>query len=36
MAYLKIYLDFSYGMCTTHAETINRDLLAFVRDEKLG
>jgi non-heme chloroperoxidase len=28
---LKIYPDFSHGMAITQAETINRDLLAFIR-----
>ena len=28
---LKTYKDFPHGMPTTHAETINADLLAFVR-----
>jgi non-heme chloroperoxidase len=28
---LKVYEGFPHGMCTTHAETINADLLAFVR-----
>jgi len=27
---LKIYKGFPHGMCTTHAETVNPDLLAFV------
>ncbi len=31
-ATLKIYPGFSHGMLTTHAETINPDLLAFVRE----
>ncbi|MDR7134347.1 non-heme chloroperoxidase [Lysobacter niastensis] len=30
-ATLKIYEGFPHGMCTTHAEVINRDLLAFLR-----
>jgi non-heme chloroperoxidase len=30
-ATLKVYKGFPHGMCTTHAETINRDLLAFIR-----
>ena len=29
---LKLYAGFPHGMPTTHAETINADLLAFVRD----
>jgi non-heme chloroperoxidase len=28
---LKTYADFPHGMCTTHADVINADLLAFVR-----
>jgi non-heme chloroperoxidase len=28
---LKVYEGFPHGMCTTHAEVINRDLLAFIR-----
>jgi non-heme chloroperoxidase len=28
---LKIYPGFPHGMCTTHADTINADLLAFIR-----
>jgi len=28
---LKTYKDFPHGMPTTHAETINTDLLAFIR-----
>ena len=28
---LKVYEGFPYGMCTTHADVINPDLLAFVR-----
>ena len=27
---LKVYKNFPHGMCTTHAETVNPDLLAFV------
>ncbi|MGE0748913.1 MAG: alpha/beta fold hydrolase [Rhodospirillales bacterium] len=30
-ATLKVYEKYPHGMCTTHAETINRDLLAFIR-----
>jgi len=30
-ATLQVYAGFPHGMCTTHAEVINRDLLAFVR-----
>jgi non-heme chloroperoxidase len=28
---LKVYEGFPHGMCTTHADVINRDLLAFIR-----
>ncbi len=28
---LKVYEKFPHGMCTTHAETINPDLLAFIK-----
>jgi non-heme chloroperoxidase len=28
---LKVYKGFPHGMCTTHAETVNEDLLAFIR-----
>jgi len=30
-ATLKVYEGFPHGMCTTQAETINRDLLSFIR-----
>ena len=30
---LKTYKDFPHGMPTTHADVINADLLAFLRDE---
>jgi non-heme chloroperoxidase len=30
-ATLKVYEAFPHGMCTTHAETVNPDLLAFIR-----
>ena len=29
---LRVYEGFSHGMCTTHADVINADLLAFIRD----
>jgi len=32
---LKVYPGLPHGMCTTHAELINRDLLAFIRGEAL-
>ena len=28
---LKVYERFPHGMCTTHAEVINPDLLAFIK-----
>jgi non-heme chloroperoxidase len=28
---LKVYEKFPHGMCTTHAETINGDLLDFIK-----
>jgi non-heme chloroperoxidase len=28
---LKVYEKFSHGMCTTHADVVNTDLLAFIR-----
>ncbi|WP_372720101.1 alpha/beta fold hydrolase [Novipirellula sp.] len=33
---LKIYEKFSHGMCTTNADVINADLLAFIQDESIG
>jgi len=33
---LKTYHGLPHGMCTTHAEIINRDLLAFIRGELKG
>jgi non-heme chloroperoxidase len=30
-ATLKVYPKFPHGMCTTHAEVVNADLLAFVK-----
>jgi len=32
---LKVYPGLSHGMCTTHADLINGDLLAFVRGEPI-
>jgi non-heme chloroperoxidase len=29
---LKIYKGFPHGMCTTHADTVNPDMLAFIKD----
>jgi non-heme chloroperoxidase len=34
-ATLKVYRGFPHGMCTTHADVINADLLAFARGEAL-
>ena len=34
-ATLKTYPGFPHGMCTTHPDVINRDLLAFIRGESL-
>jgi len=28
---LKVYPGFPHGMCTTHADVVNPDLLAFIR-----
>jgi non-heme chloroperoxidase len=28
---LKVYENFPHGMCTTHADVVNADLLAFIR-----
>jgi non-heme chloroperoxidase len=33
---LKVYPGLPHGMCTTHPDVINRDLLAFVRGEPLA
>jgi non-heme chloroperoxidase len=33
---LKVYEKFPHGMCTTHAEVINADLLAFVQGKAVG
>ena len=35
-ATLKVYPGFPHGMCTTEADTINKDLLAFVQSEQTG
>ena len=29
---LRVYEQFPHGMCTTHAERINADLVAFIED----
>jgi non-heme chloroperoxidase len=28
---LKVYEQFPHGMCTTHADVVNTDLLAFIK-----
>ena len=28
---LKVYQGFPHGMCTTHADVVNSDLLAFIK-----
>ena len=33
---LKVYPGYPHGMATTHADDINRDVLAFIRGEKVG
>lgn len=33
---LRVYPKFPHGMCTTHADVVNSDLLRFVRGEELG
>ena len=33
-ATLKVYLGFPHGMCSTHKDVINADLLAFLKGEK--
>ena len=35
-AQMKVYPGFPHGMCTTHPEIINRDLLAFVKGERIA
>jgi non-heme chloroperoxidase len=35
-ATLKVYSGFPHGMCTTEADQINADLLAFVKDQRVG
>ena len=32
---LKVYKGFPHGMCTTHAEVVNPELLAFVKTERV-
>jgi non-heme chloroperoxidase len=31
---LKVYPGLPHGMCTTHPDIINPDLLAFIKDEE--
>jgi non-heme chloroperoxidase len=33
---LKVYKGFPHGMCTTHADTVNPDLLAFIQGRALS
>ena len=33
---LKVYPGYPHGMATTHSDDINRDVLAFIRGEKVG
>jgi non-heme chloroperoxidase len=33
---LKVYAGYPHGMATTHADEINKDLLAFIRGEQVG
>lgn len=33
---LKVYPGYPHGMATTHADQINRDILAFIRGERVG
>jgi non-heme chloroperoxidase len=33
---LKVYPGYPHGMATTHADDINRDILAFIRGEQVG
>jgi non-heme chloroperoxidase len=33
---LKVYPGYPHGMATTHADVINKDLLAFIRGEQVG
>jgi non-heme chloroperoxidase len=33
---LKVYPGYPHGMATTHADAINKDLLAFIRGEQVG
>jgi non-heme chloroperoxidase len=33
---LKVYPGYPHGMATTHADDINRDILAFIRGEEVG
>ena len=33
---LKTYKDLPHGLCQTHPEIVNADILAFIRDEEAG
>jgi non-heme chloroperoxidase len=33
---LKVYKGFPHGMCTTHSDMVNPDLLAFIKDGAAG
>jgi hypothetical protein len=33
---LKVYPGFAHGMCTTHKDVINADLLAFLKGDPSG
>jgi non-heme chloroperoxidase len=33
-ATLKIYKGAPHGLCTTHKQQVNEDLLAFIKDDK--
>ena len=35
-AKLKIYKGAPHGLCTTHKEQVNEDLLAFIKDDKIS
>ena len=35
-AKLKTYKGAPHGLCTTHKEQVNEDLLAFIKDEKIS
>jgi hypothetical protein len=33
-AWVKVYPGYPHGMCSTHKDVINADLLAFIKGEK--